>query len=145
VLPGDDFWVDFYVNPNPVPTGVNQIWNDGRSTQGIVWGVTAPALPLESGDVMTLTIGDAYYWPSISNFSGSLPAGTPVYAQVDSANANTTYGAVLENHEIAGGTYNNIRGLVLSRNVMGEGPSEAKPPITDDRPPTSSGILPSRP
>jgi uncharacterized repeat protein (TIGR01451 family) len=145
VLPGDDFWVDFYVNPNPVPTGVNQIWNDGRSTQGIVWGVTAPALPLESGDVMTLTIGDAYYWPSISNFSGSIPAGTPVYAQVDSANANTTYGAVLENHEIAGGTYNNIRGLVLSRNVMGERPSEAKPPITDDRPPTSSGILPSRP
>ena len=42
----DEFWVDFYVNPNPAPAGVNQIWNDGRSAQGIVWGITNSALPL---------------------------------------------------------------------------------------------------
>ena len=38
-----------------------------------------------------------------------LAAGTAIYVQVDSANANTAYGAVLENHEILGESYNNIR------------------------------------
>jgi uncharacterized repeat protein (TIGR01451 family) len=147
VLPGDDdFWVDFYVNPNPIPTGVNQVWNDGRSDQGIVWGVTAPDLPLEPGGVITLTNGGTYYWPSLSNFSGSLPAGTPVYAQVDSANTNTTYGAVLENHESIGGTYNNISGSVVSTlSVMGEELAEAESPVTGDHPPIPSGHLPPRP
>jgi len=109
----EEFWVDLYVNPNPVPTGVNQTWNDGRSAQGIVWGVTSTALPLMPGSTLTLTHGDTYFWPSLSRYE-AIPAGIPIYAQVDSANANTTYGAVLENHEIAGGAYNNILGPVLS-------------------------------
>ncbi len=105
--------VDLYVAPDPVPTGVNQTWDDGRCAQGIVWIVTD--LSLAPGDTIILTIGDAYYQPSLSNFSGSLPVGTPVYAQVDSYDPNTTYGAVLENHETAmGGVYNNITGPVLS-------------------------------
>jgi hypothetical protein len=37
-----------------------------------------------------------------------LPAGTTVYAQADSWNLCTTYGAVLENHEMTGGVYNNV-------------------------------------
>jgi hypothetical protein len=49
-----------------------------------------------------------------SNFTGTLPVGTPIYAQVDSYNPFTTFGAVLENHEISGAPYNNILGPVLS-------------------------------
>ncbi|HLF26949.1 MAG TPA: FG-GAP-like repeat-containing protein [Anaerolineae bacterium] len=106
-----EFWVDLYVNPNPVPTAVNHIWSDGRSTQGIVWGVTVDALPqLQPGGVLTLTLGDRYTWPSLSNFLGGLAPGTPIYVQVDSAHAQTTYGGVLENHEIVGTPYNNIAG-----------------------------------
>jgi len=131
------FRVDLYVNPTPVPTGVNQTWDDGRCTQGIVWLVTETALPLAPGGMIVLTIGDAYYQPSLSNFPGSLPAGTPVYAQVDSADPDTTYGVVVENHEITGGTYNNITGPVLSTlNVTAGEPAGAGTP-----PPASSGYL----
>jgi hypothetical protein len=43
-----------------------------------------------------------------------LPAGTVLYAQVDSFNPDTAYGAVLETHEIIGRPYNNIGGPFLS-------------------------------
>ncbi len=109
----DAFWVDVYLNPTTAPTAVNQPWPDlGR--QGLVWGVEGAALPLDPGESLTLTIGDSYYWPDLSSFSIPLPAGASVYAQVDSANAQTSYGGVLESHEISGGTYNNISGPVLS-------------------------------
>ncbi|HSD82486.1 MAG TPA: PKD domain-containing protein, partial [Anaerolineae bacterium] len=107
----DGFYVDVYINPNPVPTAVNQIWSDGRSAQGLTWGVTSS---LQPGQVLTLTIGDAYYLPDYSVFTGTLPVGTPVYAQVDSFDPVTTYGAVRENHEMNGTPYNNILGPVLS-------------------------------
>ena len=144
----NEFWVDFYVNPNPAPDRVNQTW-DQLGSEGLVWGVTQSALPLEPGEVLTLTndINDPYYWPSYSSFS-SLAAGTPVYAQVDSANANTNYGAVLENHEISGGFYNNVSGPVQSTsttNATGEEPAEAEPPAPGGHPPASSGHLPPRP
>ena len=106
--------VDLYVAPDPVPTEVNQTWDDGRCTQGIVWLVTGENLMLAPGGTLTLTIGDAHYQPSLSNFTGSLLVGTPIYAQVDSAGPDITYGAVPENHEVTGGTYNNITGPVLS-------------------------------
>ncbi len=102
----DEFWVDVYVDPDPVPSGVNQIWN-ALCTEGLVWGVTDGVQP---GEAITLTVGGDYYRPEYSHFSGTLASGTPVYAQVDSANADTTYGAVLESHEITGGEYNNIAG-----------------------------------
>jgi uncharacterized repeat protein (TIGR01451 family) len=139
------FWIDLYVDPDPVPTGVNQTW-DNLCDEGIVWGVDGGgALPLEPGETLTLTVGDVYYWPSLSNFPGSLPAGTPIYVQVDSANMHTTYGAVLESHEIYGGAYNNISGPVLSRSgAMGAGLS-AELPTTGDRPPASTRRLPPRP
>jgi hypothetical protein len=107
----DGFYVDVYINPNPVPTAVNQIWGDGRSAQGLTWGVTSP---LQPGQVLTLTIGDPYYLADYSIFAGTLPIGTPVYAQVDVYDPTTTYGAVRENHEINGAPYNNILGPVLS-------------------------------
>jgi hypothetical protein len=102
----NSFWVDVYINPSPAPTQVNQTWNN-LGSQGVAWGVTIGIPP---NGVLTLTIGGPYYSAANSNFTGSLLPGTPVYAQVDSYNDSTTYGTVLENHEIMGGAYNNIAG-----------------------------------
>jgi uncharacterized repeat protein (TIGR01451 family) len=108
----DEFWVDVYISPATPPTRVNQTW-DMLGSQGLVWGVTASALSqLEPGGTLTLTVGDTYYVADYSTVMWPLPAGTPVYAQVDSAAESSTYGAVLENHEITGGTYNNITSTV---------------------------------
>jgi hypothetical protein len=115
VDPTEAFRVDLYINPDPIPSGVNQTWDDGRCTRGIVWIVTDPALPLLSDGTITLTVGDVYYRPSLSSFSGSFPVGTTVYAQVDSVKRGTVYGAVMEDHEaVPYTTYNNIGGPVLS-------------------------------
>jgi uncharacterized repeat protein (TIGR01451 family) len=107
----DEFWVDVYVDPEPVPTGVNQTWRD-LCDEGLVWGVEGGALPLGPGESLTLTVGDAYYYAPQSHVSWPLAAGVPVYAQADSFNAATSYGAVLEAHEIDGGAYNNIASTV---------------------------------
>ena len=115
----DEFWVDVYINPNPAPTAVNQIWPD-LADEGLVWGVTAAALPLAPGGVLTLTVGDAYYVAEYSQIAWPLAEGTPVYAQVDSASGDTTYGAVLESHEITGGAYNNISSTVSTAGLAGE-------------------------
>ncbi|MBN1889707.1 MAG: hypothetical protein JW850_17050, partial [Thermoflexales bacterium] len=140
----NEFWVDLYVNPNPLPSGVNQTWNDGRSTQGIAWGVTQDALPaLGPGGVLTLTLGDKYYSPDLSNYSSLAPA-TPIYVQVDSFNTDTAYGAVLESHEITGSAYNNIIGPVLSPSVA-NGEAVLAPPVIHDQQPAPSGHLPRRP
>ena len=71
-------------------------------------------LPLEPGETLTLTLGDPYYRASLSNPGGPITAGTQLYAQVDSFNAATNYGAVLEQHERDGGAYNNISGPVAA-------------------------------
>jgi hypothetical protein len=123
VQTNQEFWVEVYIDPDPVPTGVNQMWED-LCDEGLRWGVTASALPLAPGEAITLTIGDEYYWPTFSNFDGALAEGTPVYAQADAHNAYTNYGGVLEGHEISGGTYNNIEGTVSTLGVVG-----ARPPI----------------
>ena len=102
-------------------------------------------MPLEPGDAITLTVGDAYYWPDHSNFSGVVPAGTSIYVQVDSANAETNYGAVLESHEIAGGPYNNIMGPVYPVTGVGRESVRVPPAITDGRLSVSSYRLPARP
>jgi uncharacterized repeat protein (TIGR01451 family) len=98
------FWVDVYVDPHPVPTGVNQVWS-ALAVEGLVWGVD---VLIAAGETLTLTYGDAFFAAERSNFGESLALGTPVYAQVDSAHAGTAYGGVLETHEMTGGLYNNI-------------------------------------
>jgi hypothetical protein len=141
----NDFWVDLYVKPNPVPTGVNQTWSDGRSAKGIVWGVViSPAMPLASGSVLTLTYGGADCWLDLSNY-GMIPVGTPVYKQVDSANTETTYGAVLETHEINDEAYNNILGPVMSTLSITEDELPNTEPRIASNPDTTSDRLPSRP
>ncbi len=106
----DDFWVDVYVAPDTVPTAVNQTW-EMVGTQGLAWGVEAD---LAAGEVLTLTVGGDYYAEEYSDVSWPLAVGTPVYAQVDSADAETDYGAVLEDHEISGGAYDNVAGPFAS-------------------------------
>ena len=113
VLPGNPFWVDLYVNPSPPPTGVNETWDDGRSSQGIVWGVDDSALPLDPGETLTIFYGGAYYWPSLSRY-GPLDPGTPIYVQVDSADLRNMYGSVTEDHELNYGKYNNVSSPVFS-------------------------------
>jgi uncharacterized repeat protein (TIGR01451 family) len=110
----DEFWVDAYLNPTTPPSAVNQTWQH-IGDFGIVWGVTVDLLPLRPGGSITLTVtpaGGAYYHAGLSNISWPLAAGTPVYAQADSAHSFTVYGAVVENHEFVGTTYNNISGPV---------------------------------
>lgn len=134
----EEFWIDVYVDPDPPPTGVNQLWND-LGAQGLVWGVALPALPLLPGESLTLSVGDAYFWPSYSYVEWPLEEGTAVYAQADSYNPTTTYGAVREVHEATGGPYNNIAGPVY----VGPGLAGERPVWGAD--PASSGGLPPRP
>ena len=114
----DGFWVDVYINPHTVPTAVNQPWYD-LADQGLVWAVNGGALPgLVPGGEITLSVNDAYYAPDYSVVSWLIPAGTVFYAQVDSYNEDTTYGAVRETHEIAGRPYNNISGPFVSASAV---------------------------
>jgi len=113
----DDFWVDVYFAPSPAPTAVNQRWNDVNSQGGAVWGVTQDLAP---GQSLTLSLGDAFYSADRSFLVQNLPVGTPVYAQVDSWNGATTYGAVLEQHEILGLPYNNIAQTTVAAGVRME-------------------------
>jgi hypothetical protein len=112
----DEFWVDAYFNPNPPPTGVNQTIQT-LDVDGIVWGVGSTALPIAPGETLTLTLTSPYYDAQNSRFSGTIPAGE-LFVQVDSANTASTYGAVLEVHEAAGGAYNNIAAKTASRSVI---------------------------
>lgn len=110
------FWVDFYIDPDPVPTHENEVWSD-VADEGIVWGVN---VAIAAGESLTLRYSTApgapnlYYSAVNSSYSGLLPVGTPVYAQVDSAHLNTTYGGVLEIHEILGTTYNNVSSAYMA-------------------------------
>ncbi len=137
----DDFWVDVYIAPRVEPTRVNQTW-DQVGGQGLVWGVTADALPaLAPGGVITLTVGDAWYRPDHSRVSWPLAVGTPVYAQVDSFNPATTYGAVLESHEVMGEDYNNIKDAQVASGAVG---TAILPSALENRSPQPDN-LPRRP
>jgi hypothetical protein len=130
----DAFWVDFYIDPSEPPS-LNKIWQD-LSTQGIAWGVTDP-IPVNG--VITLTIGGTYYVPNESNFIPPLQVGTPIWAQVDAVNLLTTYGGVLESHEIVGGVYNNVISTVSIA-----GSSVVLPAAINEAATVSSGDLPRR-
>jgi len=64
--------------------------------------------------------------------------GTPVYAQADSTDHATTYGAVLEAHEIGGGPYNNIAGAASTAAVLEPTDTESE----DKKPRAGRGGLP---
>jgi hypothetical protein len=113
----DASWVDLYVNPNPPPTGANQLWND-LAAQGGVWAVTGDGLPIQPNGVLILKVDGLFYKEDYSALPASLPANASLYAQVDSYNLETRYGGVLESHEAKEQAYNNILGPVfLSQGV----------------------------
>ncbi len=101
------FWVDLYINPSPPPTQVNQIW-DPIAPYGAAWAVDREALPILPDGSQKLYLYDRYYKPNNSRLPVALRAGDILYVQVDSYNAATTYGAILEDHEMSESTYNNI-------------------------------------
>lgn len=138
----NEFWVDLYIDPLAPPTSVNQTWQH-MGGQGVVWGVTQPALPLARGQALTLALtpaGGAYYHPSLSSISWPLAPGTSIYAQVDSAHAGTQNGAILESHEYVNGPYNNIAGPVASTALAQE-----SRPANDERSGTDPPNLLPRP
>ena len=121
---GHEFWVDAYVNPSHKP-GYNETWQT-MGCQGAVWGITwsgspyspsdlaRQALPLEPGEVFTLTTrGDYYWWPK-EGIDWPLEQGDTVYAQVDSANVDTSFGGVQEGDE-----NNNVTNGVSVQNLGG--------------------------
>ena len=133
----DAFWVDAYVDPDQPPTAVNETWPT-VGDHGAVWGVGGNALPLLPGRSLTLTLNDAYYEPALSHLPAAIAAGTPLYAQVDSAHADTDYGAVLEAHEVAGDPYNNVLGPVYAASYL-------FPAVTPFIEPSQRGaVLPAR-
>ena len=112
------FWVDLYIAPQWLPEQVNETWNFVGNF-GAVWGVDENGFVLLPGEEITLELGNHIYWPTLSNLPWvqrgdeyflDIGPETPLYIQVDSANADTTYGAILETHEIFGAAYNNIAG-----------------------------------
>lgn len=116
VLAGDDFWLDLYITPGIIPTKVNQIWQDVGDF-GLAWGIFAKNVSLAPGETVTLTLGDAAFEIDQSNFPTLIPAGSKIYAQVDSVNSLTSYGGVLENHEETDGAYNNISVILLGHDI----------------------------
>src|SRR5690606_33175129 len=107
------------------------------SEEGLAWGICDDALPLQPGASLTLTVGDDYFMPDASNFSGAMAAGTVLYAQVDSAHSDTDYGAVLEAHEVDHSAYNNVAGPVLTPGALIMSWPQAVSP-------SASGLLPPR-
>ncbi len=126
----NEFWVDAYIGPRTPPTAVNQTW-DTVGNEGLVWGVTADALPMAPDAALTLSIGDAYFLAAYSSVNLPLTPDRAIYVQVDSYGEVGAYGSVLESHEQRGEVYNNITGPVFL-STQGQQGADALP---------SAGIL----
>jgi uncharacterized repeat protein (TIGR01451 family) len=109
----DSFWVDAYINPSSAPVRANQQWG-ALGSRGATWVVLGSVLPFERGETLTLTVGDSYYRPTLSNPGRVIATGTQLYAQVDSFDTNSSNGVVQETHERDGGVYNNILGPIVA-------------------------------
>jgi PKD repeat protein len=131
----DEFWVDLYLNPDTAPTHVNEIWQD-VGDEGLVWGITDVSALVPNG-TLTINLSHPSFMPEFSNFSGTFASGDVVYVQVDSAHINTTYGAVLENHEQENLPYNNINTTTVS-----DGRSKTPRPLVKPAGVTSTTLPP---
>lgn len=123
----NEFWIDAYIGPRTPPTAVNQTW-DTVGNEGLVWGITANALPLAPNVALTLAIGDPYFLAEYSSVNLPLTSDRPVYVQVDSYGEVGTFGSVEESHEREGGVYNNIAGPVFVTTANEQG-AVAAPPV----------------
>jgi hypothetical protein len=92
--------------------------------------VNLESFPIVAGKTRTLTYNEHHE----SKVTWPLKSGIWIYAQVDSYNSETTYGGILENHEMVGGTYNNITGVQFTglHNQSFESNTPAKLPIPVD-------------
>jgi len=148
----DAFWVDLYIDPDRMPTGVNDVWYE-LGDQGIAWGVSnvlTDVLPLGPGETITLVYCPGSAGSGLqpvdeyTRFDDALAPGTPIAVQVDSANLNDVkYGGVVEDHEVLGLAYNNI---VFTLSLAGsgcEGYTSASS-IGNEQPRTQSDRLPPR-
>jgi hypothetical protein len=113
LLPGNDYYTDLYLCPVSPPTVVNQVWEDVGNA-GLVWGIDTRGLTLPPGGQLILTNHDMHFDTSLSEYPAVIPAGCRVYVQVDSANTDTSFGAVLEADEVEAASYNNIDSIVLT-------------------------------
>jgi hypothetical protein len=79
------FWVDFYINPQPPPTGTNIPWNTACGMDpcyGIAWHVTNG---LKAGQSITLTSTAGSYDSDYTIWPGMFSVGTSdLYVYVDS-------------------------------------------------------------
>ncbi len=112
-----------------------QVWSD-LAQQGAVWGVSQPLAP---GQALLLSTGDSYFAADYSLLAATLPLGVPVWVQVDSWSGETNYGAVWEQHELAGQPYNNISQTTVQADVR------IDPPIQPAGIEAVNVSLPSRP
>ena len=117
VLASSEFWVDLYISPTLRPSGVNQTWQINRAEGGLVWGITRNMLPIAAGQALTLRVNDRAFAAAESRIPGEIISGTLIYAQVDSANTNTSYGGVHELQEQRGDPYNNISLIRLTQSI----------------------------
>jgi uncharacterized repeat protein (TIGR01451 family) len=94
------FWVDFFINPNPVPVAANLLWPDTCTLDpcyGIAWHVPAGLGP---GESIVLTSSPDSYSPEHTIWVGSFVSGTTdLYVYVDSYDPSVIYGAVEESNE----------------------------------------------
>jgi endonuclease/exonuclease/phosphatase family metal-dependent hydrolase len=116
VVPGDDFWLDVYLIPGVDPSAVNQTWED-VGDYGLVWGILAKDVRLGPGKEAVLSIADDFFDLGRSSVPALLPAGSKIFAQVDSVNMQSPHGGVLEGHEKINTDYNNISVRILSSDI----------------------------
>jgi hypothetical protein len=114
------FWVDLYINPNPVPTHANLPlpWYDTTPQPicstcfGISWSVEQALAPGESIELFSTS---ASYEEAFTYWLGWLPAGTHnLYAYADTFNVDNLPGVIDEIDE------NNNRAEILGVQVTGE-------------------------
>ena len=108
---GDGFWVDFYIDPNPVPTVGNQRWDAIGSNvspkRGIAWAVDTPGLgPGESRTLTSIICAPNDPDPSCPSslhtiWDGFFYSGTQhLYVYVDSFSTDgSPNGGILESSE----------------------------------------------
>ena len=96
------FWVDFYISPNPAPTGPNLRWNDAcglTPCDGIAWQVAK----LQAGQTITLTGATNSYDPYRTQWQNGfrVSGAHNLYLFVDSWESNnSSAGAVFESNEL---------------------------------------------
>jgi hypothetical protein len=100
VATDSDFWVDFYINPNPVPTTAGSLWYNVSQIdplRGISWLVRG----LAPGEERTLTSTEQSYYQDYTAWWGyfETPGTHDLYIYVDSWNGSDPNGGVDETNE----------------------------------------------